>query len=110
MKKRYLLPGSLLGCMVAVAAPVLAQSTSGFTTFDVQGAGTEAQQGTMPKGIDAAGDVAGSYVDQSGVVHGFIRTANGEFTSFDPLTAGTSKGLGTYVMGLDAGGDVGGYP
>jgi hypothetical protein len=107
---RRLPPISLAFCLLlALATPARPQGTSAFISFDVQGAGTGPLQGTVAKGIDAAGDVAGSYVDQSGTSHGFVRAANGTITSFDSLDAGTGKSQGTFVMGMDAGGDVVGY-
>jgi hypothetical protein len=44
------------------------------TTFDDPDAGTGGFQGTVAKSINSAGDIAGYYVDASGVSHGFVRT------------------------------------
>jgi hypothetical protein len=70
---------TILGCcclLFAVAASAQ-QATAGtdsttpiITTFDAPGAGTEAGQGTFAKRINAAGVVAGDYVDASYVSHG----------------------------------------
>jgi hypothetical protein len=76
--------------MFAVAASALAQSTSGFTTFDVPGAGTEVQQGILVRGIDTAGEVAATYVDSLGSYHGFLRTANDTFTIINVTDAATT--------------------
>jgi hypothetical protein len=107
-RKLCLLAGSLLGCLVlAFSAPAVAGGT--FTTFDVSGAGTGALQGTFVKGIDAAGDVAGSYVDASGTSHGFVRAASGTITTFDVPGATTGKKQGTFVATIDPAGDIAGY-
>jgi len=45
----------------------------GFITFDVPGAGTGAFQGTIAGGGNDAGAIAGYYVDDTGVAHGFLR-------------------------------------
>ena len=34
--------------------------------------------------IDAAGDITGSYIDMSGLEHGFVRNVYGTITGFDP--------------------------
>lgn len=49
-----------------------------FTQIDVPGA-TE----TVPVGINNHNEVIGSFTDQSGATHGFLRTADGVITSFD---------------------------
>jgi hypothetical protein len=49
-----------------------------FTTFDPPGS-----TGTSPGSINAAGQIAGSYVDSSFATHGFVRDNDGTITSFD---------------------------
>ncbi len=104
------------------------RSTSGtYTPIDPSGVGTCVNQsngsnfgGTTASGIDAAGDVAGTYLDTSCVQHGFIRSANGTITSFNapgadtnPCTTGGGSGekiCGTFLVVSDAVGDLtGGY-
>ena len=58
------------------------------TTFDVQGAGTGFNQGTLLFGINPAGAVTGGYIDASGVAHGFVRAKDGTITTFDAPGAG----------------------
>src|SRR5271165_6917646 len=68
------------------------------TSFDVPGAGTGSGQGTvMPSsaGLNNANAVTGWYVDDTGAVHGYERTANGAITDIDALGAGTGPGQGT---------------
>ena len=48
------------------------------TTFDPPGSTF-----TVPSAITRAGVIIGSYVDASGVTHGFLRTPSGTFTTFD---------------------------
>ena len=67
------------------------RSASGtYTVIDPTGVGTCVNQnngsnfgGTTASGIDAAGDVAGTYLDTSCVQHGFIRSAAGTITPFN---------------------------
>jgi hypothetical protein len=58
-----------------------------FTSFDAPGAGTGggARGTTVPdaRALNNAGDVAGYYTDNSNVLHGFLRLADGTFTTFD---------------------------
>lgn len=42
------------------------------TTFDVPGAGTGSNQGTVPLGINPAGVITGLYLDPNYVYHGFL--------------------------------------
>jgi hypothetical protein len=87
------------------------------TTFDVPGAGTTGSvqgQGTQPISINAAGDIAGFYLDAKGGFHGFMRAANGAITApIDVPGAGTSGGtehhgnvVGTLALCINAAGDI----
>jgi hypothetical protein len=70
-------------------------------TFDIPGAGTGAGQGTLPIGIVQGEWVSGSYVDASGVYHGFLRAPDGAITKFDVPGMGTGAGQGvTEVFGM----------
>jgi hypothetical protein len=126
MRKHVLMSGSLLGgLLLALATPALPQKAQVVTigigyfptivnTIDVPGAGTGALQGTVAIGIDAAGDVAGTYIDSLGVYHGFVYTTSGTtntFYSFDALTPGKNAitGEGTIVTGISSTGDISGY-
>ncbi len=91
-------------------------STSGtYTSFDPTGSTTSVTSqehgftGTTPSGIDAAGDVIGSYTDSNFLRHGFVRTANGVITSFDApgaVTTGESGFIGgTLPTSIDPGGN-----
>jgi hypothetical protein len=50
----------------------LRASNGTITTFDIPGAGTGNNQGTIPLGINAAGVVVGNYSDSQSLHHGFI--------------------------------------
>ena len=64
-------------------------------TFDATGAGTGAGQGTMVgwnSCINATETIAGFYVDESGLGHGFVRASDGVITGFEAPGAATGPG------------------
>jgi len=78
--------------------------------------------GTSADSIDAAGDVAGHYLDTTCAQHGFVHTAGGTYTSLDAAGADTSVcsstagmeetfcGTGLLAVLMDSVGDItGGY-
>jgi hypothetical protein len=74
-----------------------------YVTFDAPGAGTANYQGTYGESINAAGTVAGSYLDSNFVYHGFVRAANGDLTVYDAPGAGTVGYAGTDAAPNDSG-------
>ncbi len=89
--------------------------TATFATFNITGAGTNSNQGTLPIAINTAAEITGSYVDSIGVYHGFVRAANGTVTAaIDAPNAGAVSGgkgisfMGTVPLGIDTAGDVAG--
>ena len=100
------------------------RSSSGtYTAIDPTGVGTCVNNdngskfgGATASGIDAAGDVAGTYFDASCAQHGFIRNASGTITSFNvpgaassPCTTNGGSGqkiCGTFLVLSDAEGDL----
>jgi hypothetical protein len=64
------------------------------TSFDATDAGIGAATGTVGVSIDTAGDVAGTFIDNNFVGHGFLRSANGTITEFDAPDAGNSATRG----------------
>jgi len=78
-----------------------ASGTSTITSFDVSGAGTSPGTGTIAGGIDSAGDIGGTYLDNNNAAHGFLRTADGTITPFDVSGAGTSTTQGTFALSMD---------
>jgi hypothetical protein len=79
------------------------------TAFDAPGAGRPVScppplicsNGTQGASINAAGAIAGQYVDPNGVFHGLLRAPDGTITSFDAPGAGTALGQGTLVVFAD---------
>jgi hypothetical protein len=103
---RHFLSASLLGFLLAT--PVLSQGTSAFTTFDATGAGTGTLQGTVATTIDAAGDIAGIYIDSTNNEHAFLRTASGVISTVSPTGAGSSSNSIVIPLGFDTAGDLAG--
>ena len=103
MRLKVLLSAGLIASMPSWAAA----QTSAFTTIDISGQGTGVHQGTLATAINAAGDVAGIYIDGSGNQHAFLRTASGTITPFDASGSG-GKNVETIPIGIDAAGDVAG--
>jgi uncharacterized membrane protein len=77
-----------------------------FTTIDVASAGQSSEQGTFPLVVNLTGDVAGYFIDPSGMFHGFIRSAAGVITTLDVPVNGS---LGTVIDAIDGAGDTAGY-
>jgi hypothetical protein len=69
------------------------------TTFDVPGAA-----GTRGNSINPAGEITGTYFDESFVTHGFLRARDGTFTTFDPPGS-----LTTTPSGINPAGAITGY-
>ena len=93
------------------------------TTFDAPGAGSDTipgfvggipvagilgGEGTYGASINRQGTIAGFYVDSSSVVHGFVRSKDGEFTTFDAPNAASTPGTGTYAANINDFGMVAG--
>jgi len=72
------------------------------TTFDYPGTGNL----TRPQKINDGGDIAGSFVDSSGVNRGFVRFRNGDFSA--PIVEPNQDFL-TDVRGINNSGLVAGY-
>lgn len=71
------------------------------TPFDAPGGA----EGTIPKGINAAGSITGFFLDDSYNSHGFLRAADGTITKFN--VPGAREG--TYPLGINAEGTVTGF-
>ena len=78
-------------------------------TFDVSGAGTGAGQGTVAQSINPGGMIAGYYIDNNNVAHGFLRSKGGDITTFDVSGAGTGAFQGTLPFGSNPEGAITGY-
>ena len=88
-----------------------------FTSFDPpggdhsssqQGSVTQRISGTLPVAIDANGDVAGAFTDNSAIRHGFFRSASGTIATFDPPGVGTGTSLiqGTLPFSMSPSGNA----
>jgi N-acetylneuraminic acid mutarotase len=84
-----------------------APATSPFTVINVSSAGTGTHQGTVATAINAAGNVAGIYIDPSGNEHAFVLPAGGAITPFNASGTGGSQ-IFTIPIGLDTAGDIAG--
>ena len=103
--------GTLSGLVLAAAiglASAGASAQSGFTTINATGAGTGPEQGTAVSAIDAAGDIAGIYVDTNNALHCFVQPAGGSIANCDVSGAGSSVGEGTFPTSINSSGVVAG--
>ncbi|MGA9472589.1 MAG: hypothetical protein WBV36_08995 [Terriglobales bacterium] len=91
----YIFPNNAFGAFVRTPK-------GRFTTFDVAGAGTGANQGTSAWSINAKGEITGYYVDGSNVSHGYLRSPDGAITSIDVPGAGTGSGQGTLAFNINS--------
>jgi len=80
-------------------------ATATFVTFDVPGAGTGSDQGTVPSSINLEGVITGSYIDASSLAHGFLRSTNGTITTFDAPGAVASM-IGTFPTSINPQGAI----
>lgn len=53
--------------------------------------------------------MAGWYVDERNVAHGFSRDSDGTFITFDAPGAGTASGQGTFADGNNTAGAIAGF-
>jgi len=79
------------------------------TTFDAPGAGTGMNQGTDTGnvcGLNPAGAIAGEFVDDNYVFHGYVRSPDGTITTFDAPSAGTGMNQGTDAGHINPAGTI----
>src|SRR5205823_1590675 len=103
----------LLALVVCLATLGLGLSATArqptFTTFDAPGAGTGADQGTIPFDITPAGEITGFTRDAAFARHGFVRARNGAIAVFDAPDAGTGAGQGTRAYSQNPAGAITGW-
>jgi hypothetical protein len=63
-------------------------------------------QGTFPYGINDSGAIGGNFQDAHNVLHGFLRTPEGEFITFDAPGAGGGPAQGTQGFAISPKGVV----
>src|SRR5207237_4178038 len=89
----------LLALVVCLATLGLGLSATArqptFTTFDAPGAGTTADQGTIPFDITPAEEITGFTRDTDFTRHGIVLARNGASAAFDTPGAATDAGQGT---------------
>lgn len=78
----------------------LVRSPAGkLTVFDAPGAGTGPYQGTgcpgCPLGLNQSGAIAGTFIDENYVSHGYLRSPEGHITTYDAPGTGTAANEGT---------------
>jgi len=71
-------------------------------------AGTYGGQGTYAMSINPEGAIAGSYIDETNLGHGFLLAPDCKFTSFDDPDAGTTAYLGTFAWNINPAGVIAG--
>lgn len=76
-----------------------------FTLIDPTGNPTQVTE-VFPYAVNATGEMAGTYIDTSGVYHGFFRDANGNITILDAPGAGTVMGEGTELVDINSSGVI----
>lgn len=91
-RRRFLLT---LGLAVGSGASI-ASAEAGWTGIDVAGSFQ-----TTPAAISDTEVVTGSWIDDSGIVHGFVRAKEGTITSFD-----AAEGGNTQVIAINKGGSI----
>jgi hypothetical protein len=79
------------------------------TTFDAPDAGTQSYQGTgcfsdCPVSLNDWGAIAGIYIDENYVFHGYLRSPDGNIVTIDPVGS-----TGTLPYGINDWGVVAGY-
>lgn len=85
----------------------------GLTTFDVPGSSftTTLGFGTFPVSINDDGTITGHYIDAKGLLHGFLRTPEGEFLTVDApgVSSIAASGYGTFPESINQAGAVTGH-
>jgi hypothetical protein len=105
----------LVLCTLGLGFSVNAETT--ITKFDAPGAGTAANQGTFPSGINPSGAITGFTRDANAARHGFLRAPDGTFTIFDDPAAGICStscgtigpGQGTRAYAINPAGTITGF-
>jgi hypothetical protein len=117
-RARTSLPLVLVLCTLALNVTASADEPA-IISFDAPGAGTSPgaslvtplgtfflPQGTFPYGINGSGAIGGNFQDAHNVLHGFLRTPEGEFITFDAPGAGTGALQGTQGFAISPRGVV----
>lgn len=76
-----------------------------FTTFDPTGSGTQIDI-VIPYEVNASGAVTGTYTDNNGIDHGFLRDPSGGVTILDAPGAVEEANFGTHLLDMNASGTI----
>src|ERR1700761_2411440 len=106
MRKGILRGAAAIAALMVFCASAAQAHRNPFTVLSIDGASTQQGKGVFPFAISGNSVIAGEYIDDNGVDHGFIGTAEGPFTSFDAPGAGTSASEGTTATAINASGVV----
>src|SRR5262245_58454771 len=98
--KRYLCSLVALGLLVGVTGQAMAQPSYSFTTLDVPGS---SKASAIALGINASGQIVGSYYDAAYLHHGFLLDQGG-YTTLDVPGANY-----THARRINASGQIVGY-
>ena len=98
--KRSLCSLVALGLLVGVTGQAMAQPSYTFSTLEVPGS---SKASAVALGINASGQIVGSYGDAAGKYHGFLLD-QGSYTTLD--VPGSSA---TYAQGINDSGQIVGY-
>src|SRR3984893_552966 len=119
-RQRSSLPLVLVLCTLALSVTASADEPT-IITLDAPDAGTGPgafisnpfggpplfyPQGTFPYGINDSGAIGGNFQDAHNVLHGFLRTPEGEFITFDAPGAGSGPAQGTQGFAISPKGGV----
>jgi hypothetical protein len=82
-----------------------------FITVDAPRASTDpgGGDGTLPKSINAERTITGHYADAQAVIHGFVRSPNGQFTTFDSPGPTGDAGWGIFPESINDAGTIRGH-
>ena len=107
MKSRSYLVSLQISALATLMALSHASHAQRIVKFDVPGgSGFD----THTTGVNAHGQVVGSYEDPDGHAIGFVRSASGAFITFyTPRTGDSHQGLGTRPQALNDAGEIVGY-
>ena len=95
--KRYLCSLVALGLLVGVTGQAMAQPSYSFTLLDVPGS---SKASAVALGINAPGQIVGSYYDAAYLHHGFLLDQGG-YTTLD-----VPGSIWTYASGINASGQI----
>jgi len=104
MKFRALTSSSVNIALIVVMAFASAAFAQTITTFDVPNS-----TGTIPRGINKSGEIAGDYLDANGRFGGFLQQQDGSFITLNLFIGSNPSRWQTRGVGLNDSGSMIGY-